>query len=278
MIFRIDVATAASTLPTPASAGTPGYFTAGNPGTGTPATVIDQDWMNGVQESLIDAVDQAGLTPTKGDVTQITQAMQILGRRRQPLTGSGTFTVPAGVHQILAVATGGGGGGSGCQSGATIPLVSGSGGGAGATEWSLVAVTPGGTVSYAVGAGGAGGVGAVAGSNGGNTTFGSLTAAGGAGGGVGAGPISPGGIGGTASSSGQSGGDGGDGQSSTFIFSAYGGGSFWGGSSRAYNGSSGSPPSPRASGSGGGGVYDTASSNTVYDGLPGAAGTIVLFY
>lgn len=75
---RIDVATAANALPTPSAPGTPGYFTKGNPGLGVPATVLDQDWHNMVQEELINLVVAGGGTPDKTDYTQVATAVQAL--------------------------------------------------------------------------------------------------------------------------------------------------------------------------------------------------------
>lgn len=63
-------------------------------------------------------------------------------------TGSGTFTVPAGVTSLRVTISGGGAGGS---SGAP-----GNSGGQGGSGTFIVSVTPGGTFNYAVGAGGAG--------------------------------------------------------------------------------------------------------------------------
>ena len=95
--------------------------------------------------------------------------------------GSGTFSVPSGISAVWAVVVAGGGsGGNGDGEG-------GAGGAGGYIEWPAVPVTPGGTVSYTVGAGatqvsGEPGNKAV-GNNGSNSVFGSLTAIGGGGGG-----------------------------------------------------------------------------------------------
>lgn len=93
-------------------------------------------------------------------------------------SGSGTFSVPAGVTAVrVLVLAGGGGGGSGTAGG---------GGAGGFVEVPSFSVTPGGTVAYSVGSGapavrnnGGGG------NAGGNSTFGTLTAVGGGGGGSG---------------------------------------------------------------------------------------------
>jgi hypothetical protein len=62
----------------PASPGTPGYFTGGNPATGTPATVPGYEWFNSVQEELLAPVLRAGLTPSAASATQLRQALDRL--------------------------------------------------------------------------------------------------------------------------------------------------------------------------------------------------------
>ena len=111
-------------------------------------------------------------------------------------TGSGNFTVPAGVSMLSVLLVGAGAGGaSGCYDNTSTYSVGGGGGGGGEVKRFWLPVTPLGTVAYAVGAGGAGS----AGLNSGTTT------AGGNGAGVGAGG------GGSGSSSGSGTGKGGDG-------------------------------------------------------------------
>jgi hypothetical protein len=124
-------------------------------------------------------------------------------------SGSGTYTVPSNVTSIqyLVVAGGGGGGNR-----------AGGGGGAGGLIQGTMAVTPGQTFAYSVGAGGAGGAASSGtnnnGTNGSNSTFGSLTAVGG---GAGATPGDgiAGGSGGGAGHGGGPGGAGTLGQGST---------------------------------------------------------------
>lgn len=81
-MFRIDHSTAAVAIPTPGAAGTPGYFTEGNPGTGTAATVVTADWANMVQEELMEVILAASLTPSKTTRTQLLSAIQALTRGR----------------------------------------------------------------------------------------------------------------------------------------------------------------------------------------------------
>jgi hypothetical protein len=74
----------------------------------------------------------------------------------QEFTASDSFTVPAGVNQIVVFVCGGGGGG-GSGYGYTSGGNGGGGGGAGACAIARVTVTPGQVLTVTVGAGGAGG-------------------------------------------------------------------------------------------------------------------------
>ena len=97
-------------------------------------------------------------------------------------SGSGTYTVPAGVTVVMGVAYGGGGGGGGGNN------VSGGPGGLGGVAVFASTVTPGATYAYSVGSGGNGGLpnystGTGFGGTGGASNFGSLATANGGGGG-----------------------------------------------------------------------------------------------
>lgn len=92
-MFRIDVATAAGVIPTPAAAGTPGYFTNGNPATSTPSTVVDADFLNMVQEELMAIVVAASITPSKTTRNQVLTAINAL---IAGATGAGAIQAQAG--------------------------------------------------------------------------------------------------------------------------------------------------------------------------------------
>ena len=85
----------------------------------------------------------------------------------EPYNTGGPFTVPAGVNSITVGCWGGGGAGGNRTSNGVA-----GGGGGGAFSSSVIAVTPGDTYSYVVGAGGTSGSSATAG---GDTWFGSPT-------------------------------------------------------------------------------------------------------
>lgn len=101
-------------------------------------------------------------------------------------SGSGTFTVPAGIFKITIQACGGGGGGGSADAGSTYQGDGGGGGGSNVVS-STIDVIPGQSFSYSVGAGGAPGpYSYTSGSPGGDSTIsgvaGSVTSYGGGGG------------------------------------------------------------------------------------------------
>lgn len=50
-------------------------FTNGNPATSTPATIVDDTWLNNVQEELCNFIESRGITLDGGDEFQLTQAL-----------------------------------------------------------------------------------------------------------------------------------------------------------------------------------------------------------
>jgi hypothetical protein len=135
-------------------------------------------------------------------------------------TSGTSWTVPANVYKIKVTVVGGGGGGGGCQgTNANGNGSAGAGGGSGGVCIGFCNVTPGQTLTYAIGAAGAASTasGTSDGGNGGNSTItiGLLTfTANGGGGGLGGNNGYAGGTGGTATGgtlnlSGQDGGNGG---------------------------------------------------------------------
>lgn len=86
---RVTRSTAVAVLPAPpAGAGSPGYFTGGDPGSGTPATIPGYEWFNGVQEELMHVIETAGLSGSPTDHTKLFQAIQ-------QLVAAGTMPVGA---------------------------------------------------------------------------------------------------------------------------------------------------------------------------------------
>ena len=273
-MYRIDNNSAvpnASGVPAPAVVGPKinGYFTGGNPGGGIPATIVDADWANAIQEEIGGVIEAGGFTLSKTDRTQLQQAIRaIAGKSIQVFNASGTFTVPAFVTKIKGRVAGAGAGGSG-SNGTTV---CGGGGGAGGYAEGIFTVTPGAVITITVGAGGAGGASGANSTAGGTSSIGALASAtGGAAtftsGANGVGGGAPGvGSGGAVNLSGGSGNDGS--ASSAATGTGSGGASAFGGGGRAGSGSGIAGLSP---GSGGGGAYSSAGS-----GAAGAAGIVIV--
>lgn len=122
------------------------------------------------------STDEWGATSTgEGYVNgAISYYTQQVGADTTFTSGSGTYTVPAGVTTIQVKMWGAGGGGN------PGPATFGQGGGGGGFYMATLSVTPGQTFSYSVGAGGS------PGNAGGNSTFNGVTANGGGGGASGA--------------------------------------------------------------------------------------------
>ena len=92
-MHRIDHATASGE-----------QFTEGNPGGGTPATIVTADWLNDVQENIVSVIEDAGTGMTKGEATDLSSAIAALIAASAvdisgllPLTG-GTATGTISVH------------------------------------------------------------------------------------------------------------------------------------------------------------------------------------
>lgn len=79
-MHRIDATNAVSVMPTPNTAGTPGYFNHGNPSTGANFTTVTSDWCNAVQEELMSVITAAGITADKTQQGQLLAAIQSLTR------------------------------------------------------------------------------------------------------------------------------------------------------------------------------------------------------
>lgn len=79
-MYKIDNSTAATVIPTPGPVGPNpnGFFTDGNPNTGTPATIVPADWLNACQEELSYVITQMGITLSKTTRTQLFEAIQMM--------------------------------------------------------------------------------------------------------------------------------------------------------------------------------------------------------
>ncbi len=78
-MHRIDSPGAVAVIPTPdAVGGIVGYWFKGNPSLGQPATEMDQDWFNAIQEEIGGVIEYAGITLDKTQRTLLLQAIQKL--------------------------------------------------------------------------------------------------------------------------------------------------------------------------------------------------------
>lgn len=77
-MYKVDDADAAADMPAPSGPSNPGWFQEGNPGTGTPATVIRADWLNGVTAELLSILTAAAITPAKNAFNQVLMAILTL--------------------------------------------------------------------------------------------------------------------------------------------------------------------------------------------------------
>lgn len=286
-------------------------FTRGNPQTGTPATDLDDDYFDMLQEELCSVVEASGASLEKERHDQLLTALRaLLLSRKNPFgdiksdgtvktalenlglgdgsgrysktvvfSSSGSYTWPADVKRIDVILTAGGGGGGGCNAENANQTFSGAGGGAGGTVFATIYATDNdagpGTYTVTIGSDGSGANGPGSGNNGGHSSFMTLTALGGQGGQWGGATNTAGGLGGSGSGGykTEQGGDGSDGQAGQALLVGNGASSYWGGGGRAGQ-LSGNPGV--CSGSGGGGAYDNSYSHTSGRGGHGANGVLVI--
>ncbi|HFT5240684.1 hypothetical protein ACSMDF_07630 [Yersinia enterocolitica] len=170
-------------------------FTRGNPQTGVPATALDDDYFDAIQEELAGIVEAAGIVLDKSNRAQVLAAIKkLIGSETDTkylktgnnlveiknagatavaaartnlglsphgfsrFTSNGSFTVPAGVTQIfVSGCAAGGGGGSSLATNSSSFVTGGSGGGAGQPAMSVpITVTPGQVIPVTIGTGGSG--------------------------------------------------------------------------------------------------------------------------
>lgn len=62
-------------------------YTEGNPALGIPATIVTDDWLNDVQENIMKVIEEAGISPTKGDDSDLLNAIQQLASGGGGITG-----------------------------------------------------------------------------------------------------------------------------------------------------------------------------------------------
>ena len=170
-------------------------FTRGNPQTGTPATDLDDDYFDSIQEELAALVEASGAALDKSKRNQVLTALKAMfGAGRllnvKTFTTSGTYTKTPGTSHVRVRVWGAGGGGANTS---TAGQAGGGGCGGGYSEGYLDTLEIA-TLTVTVGAGGsnvAAGVNGTGGT-GGSSSFGSIIVATG---GTGSTPTSAGGVG-----------------------------------------------------------------------------------
>lgn len=83
-MHRIDNPSNVLALPVLQPPGLAGFFSNGNPRANKEATLVDQDWLNTVQEEIAHVIEGAGLDLDKPDLHQLLLAIQLLVDRRLP--------------------------------------------------------------------------------------------------------------------------------------------------------------------------------------------------
>lgn len=97
-MYQIDSSTAASSQPASTALGTPGFFTDGNPATGTLATIVPAEWLNAVMLELANVVTGAGLTLNKAAFNQLLSAIRAIGRQSVVLADTGAVNAYAAAN------------------------------------------------------------------------------------------------------------------------------------------------------------------------------------
>lgn len=77
-MYQIDNSTAAQAIPASTAAGNKGYFTDGNPATGTPATILPAEFMNMLMMENINVLSAAGIQPDKSKFNQLALAISTI--------------------------------------------------------------------------------------------------------------------------------------------------------------------------------------------------------
>ncbi len=202
-------------------------FTRGNPQTGTPATDLDDDYFDMLQEELCSVVEASGASLEKGRHDQLLTALRalLLSRKNpfgdiksdgtvktalenlglgdasgyvgrllkiQVFTASGTVTKTPGAKKWRIKCLGAGGGSSAAPATGSNEVSVSNGGGAGAYAEGIYDVSSITTASVVIGSGGAGGTAdSIYGADGGTSSVGSFISSPGGKAGLPAGPANP---------------------------------------------------------------------------------------
>lgn len=75
-MYQYDDPTAVSSRPAPSAAGTPGWFSDGNPSNGSVATILRAEFMNMIMAELLSVLNAAGIEPDKTQSNQLLLALR----------------------------------------------------------------------------------------------------------------------------------------------------------------------------------------------------------
>ena len=97
-MYQIDNSSAAAVIPASTPAGTPGYFTDGNPATGVAPTILPAEFMNMVMLEILGVLSAAGVAPSKSNFTQLTTAIRAVNRQPTIVADTGTANTYAAAN------------------------------------------------------------------------------------------------------------------------------------------------------------------------------------
>lgn len=89
-MYQIDNSTAAPSIPASTAQGAVGFFTDGNPATGTAPTIVPAEFLNMLMMELLGVLSAAGITPSKSSFTQLASAIRAVNRQAIILADTGT--------------------------------------------------------------------------------------------------------------------------------------------------------------------------------------------
>ncbi|MBB3637158.1 hypothetical protein [Variovorax atrisoli] len=105
-MFAIDDATAVAVMPTPEAAGTPGFFTEGNPALGQAATYLRASFLNALMQELLNVLSGAGVAPSKTAYDQVLKSLRSNGLITASDTGAANACVLTYTPAIAALTDG----------------------------------------------------------------------------------------------------------------------------------------------------------------------------
>ena len=88
-MYQIDNSSVAPLQPASTPAGTVGFFTDGNPATGTPSTIVPAEYLNMLMLEVLNVLSASGITPSKSNFTQLATAIRSVNKQAVILADTG---------------------------------------------------------------------------------------------------------------------------------------------------------------------------------------------